>query len=84
ARDRTDHIVLSVEDDGIGMSKDEITMILKKEQADKIESFGLSGTMERIRIYYGEENCVKIESEPGVGTKIILTISKRKDMEWNG
>jgi two-component system, sensor histidine kinase YesM len=83
-RDMADHIVLSVEDDGIGISKDEISMILEKEKAEKIESFGLSGTMERVRIYYGEENCVKIESEPGVGTKITLIILKRKYMEWSG
>lgn len=75
-----DAVVLTVADDGVGMSQEEIASILKKEKDGKIKSFGLHGTMERIRIYYGEKDRIKIESEPGKGTQITITIPKEADM----
>lgn len=76
AQEFEDEIRLSVADDGVGMSNDEIEAILKQEQNSQSKSFGLWGTMERIRIFYGNENCFKIESKPEKGTKITLSIPK--------
>lgn len=76
AREQEDRIYLSVEDDGVGMSKEQINMILNEEISAQCKSFGLRGTLERVRIFYGDENCFKIESEPEKGTKVSLMIPR--------
>lgn len=76
AQEQGDRIYLSVEDDGVGMSKEQIDMILNEEISAQSKSFGLRGTLERLRIFYGDENCFKIESEPEKGTKVSLMIPR--------
>jgi two-component system sensor histidine kinase YesM len=67
-----------VTDTGVGMDREKIKKILSVEKKDRPkeadESFGLWGTVERIRMYTGMDDCVKIESEPGEYTKIEITI----------
>lgn len=46
-------------------------------------SFGLWGTMERLRIFYDREDGLKLESEVGKGTTIMITIPKGADESWN-
>ena len=46
-------------------------------------SFGLWGTMERLRIFYDREDGLKLQSEVGKGTTIIITIPKGADESWN-
>lgn len=65
---------LSVEDDGLGMSKEKIESIMNDRNDESNNSFGLKGTLERIKIYCGNENAFKIVSKEGIGTKIILFI----------
>ena len=70
------HII--VEDTGVGMDQDIIKKILSVDKKDRPkeadESFGLWGTIERIRMYTGMEDCVKIESETGEFTRIEIII----------
>ncbi len=67
-----------VTDTGVGMDPAKIKKILSVDKKDRPkeadESFGLWGTVERIRMYTGIDDCVKIESEPGEYTKIEITI----------
>nr|WP_244988420.1 sensor histidine kinase [Paenibacillus xylanexedens] len=46
-------------------------------------SFGLWGTMERLRIFYDREDGLQLQSEVGKGTTIIITIPKGADESWN-
>ena len=71
-----DSVSLSVSDDGVGMSQETINRILRQEKSNHGDGFGLWGTMERIRIFYGRDDCFHLESEPGKGTTITLTIPK--------
>ena len=70
------HII--VHDTGIGMSQEKIDQILSLERKDKndldTESFGLWGTIERIRYYTGKEDVVSIKSEIGEYTEIEFVI----------
>lgn len=66
-------VILSIEDDGVGMSQDQIDAIFNCPTEEN-ESFGLWGTVERVRIHYDCMDCVQIESCPSVGTKIIICI----------
>ena len=72
-----DFIELSVEDDGVGMDKGTIEQILNNEVKDEIKSFGLKGTIERLKIFYGINNPVTIESSEN-GTKVIIRIPAKE------
>lgn len=72
-------VQITISDDGVGMSEEEIKRILSTEEKGQIKSIGLWGTMERMRIFYEDKNSFKIESEPGRGTKITLTIPNGED-----
>ncbi|QGQ97719.1 HAMP domain-containing protein [Paenibacillus psychroresistens] len=67
-------IRLIVEDDGVGMSTEKITNLLGKGNESTNDSFGIRGTIERLRIFYGQEDLFRIESKPGSGTKVTITI----------
>lgn len=63
---------LSVEDTGVGMEPEKVEELYSGDKQEK--SFGLCGTMERIRIYYSYEDCCDIKSSRGTGTKITFKL----------
>lgn len=70
-------IRIKVEDDGVGMSEECIARIFNESNYEGdtgVSSFGLRGTIERLRIFYGSDDCFDIESEVGAGTKITILI----------
>lgn len=69
-----DYLFLSVEDNGIGMNEDEINSISNENLAGNQSSFGLRGTIQRLKIHYGTNDIYKVESKKYEGTKIILKI----------
>ncbi|MCX7708504.1 MAG: sensor histidine kinase [Clostridia bacterium] len=73
--------ILEVEDDGIGMSEEEIQQIFEIRNDSQKISFGLRGTIERLRIFYGVEDIFTIESKKGSGTKIRITIPAEGENE---
>ncbi|OPG99505.1 sensor histidine kinase [Chryseobacterium mucoviscidosis] len=78
-----DGVSLTISDDGVGMSDDEMVQILRTERKGEIRSFGLWGTMERLRMFYGIQDCITIHSEPGKGTTIMIKIPRGADASWN-
>ena len=73
-------LVLSVRDTGVGMPEEQIEKILltegKEGGENESESFGLWGTIERVRYYTGEKDVVQIKSEIGEYTEITFIINK--------
>ena len=71
---------LKVRDTGVGMTQNQIDKILHSDRNFKGEiegeSFGLWGTIERIRIYCGSNDVVRIDSEVGEYTEIEFIISE--------
>ena len=72
---------LSVRDTGVGMSSEEITRVLSTENPEnrsEEESFGLWGTIHRMRIFEGKDDIVRIESEIGEYTEVefVLDVDK--------
>ncbi|WP_026510106.1 cache domain-containing sensor histidine kinase [Butyrivibrio sp. LC3010] len=68
---------LTIKDTGVGMDADKIESILSAKGAtndQNTESFGLWGTIERIRFYTGREDVVRIRSEIGEYTEIEILI----------
>ncbi len=71
-------VVFSVEDNGIGMTVDQLAHIqerLNKPTAEPagleaLDGFGLFNVQQRIRLYYGERYGIQISSEHHVGTMV--------------
>ena len=65
-------LVLEVEDNGIGMTPDQMRKILSGDDGGGsypgLHSIGVRNVNERIKLYYGEEYGLRYRSEPGVGT----------------
>ena len=67
--------IISIEDNGVGMDKDEISAILGNLHENGLtEKTGLRNTLERIKLFYGEEYGIRIESEKGKGTKVDIIL----------
>ena len=70
-------LVITVRDNGAGLDGERLRQVkeyLKKKQKNQSRSIGLYNVNQRIKVRYGEEYGIQIESEPYVGTSVILTI----------
>lgn len=65
-------LYMSVEDNGLGMTKDVVDKLLNEGASAKGSGIGLKNVHERIMLYFGDEYGVLIESEPDEGTCIRL------------
>ncbi len=79
-RDR-EHLIITVQDDGVGMSEERRDAILHKEA--QMNRVGLRNIHDRIQINYGVEYGLGIDSQEGVGTTItfILPIYTEEDRD---
>ncbi|OPJ59859.1 sensor histidine kinase [Clostridium oryzae] len=75
---RDNKILIMVEDNGIGMTEEELNLMKSQKINDNLDSFGFRGTVERLKIYYDCSDVYTIESSKGTGTKITLIIPKKR------
>lgn len=68
-------IVLSVEDNGVGMTKEECEEIFRKEAHHKT-GIGVKNVEDRIKIYFGNEYGLTINSELDEGTRVEIRMPK--------
>ncbi len=80
-----EEVVIEVIDNGLGIEKDELEIINDKLSMDnetyfrslennKRKSIGIENVNRRIKLLYGEEYTLKLESVPGEYTKVIVRI----------
>ena len=74
-KDAGKDIIIEVEDNGIGMTAEQCKKILKKERSDS-SGIGVKNVNDRLKIYFGDEYGLTIESELDVGTKVTVKIPK--------
>lgn len=69
---------ISVEDDGAGSDPERVRRVLAGERGadDTHESMGLGNVDARLRAVYGDEHGLLVETAPGAGTKVTLSIPK--------
>ena len=70
-------MMIIVEDDGNGISKEVIQKVLQGEKLDVKSGFGLKAMIARLLLYYdvkSTKEVIKIDSKCGEYTKIILMI----------
>ncbi len=70
---KEDYLVISVEDNGVGMENLELEKILNEDQ-ENYSKIGLKNTLERIKLFYGNEYGLKIETQKNVGTKVDIIL----------
>ncbi|MET3699812.1 HAMP domain-containing protein [Bacillus oleivorans] len=79
---REGKVIIEIEDNGTGMPKEKMKQILKE---DTIESeghstgIGFSNVVKRLRLFYGYEDVIHIESREGMGTKVVLHLKRGVD-----
>lgn len=73
-------IYLEIYDNGGGIDPEKIQRIFREEQGSDQErdSIGLINVHRRLKLYFGEPYGLRIESEPGSYTRILLHIPKVK------
>lgn len=74
-------IVFRIQDDGIGMSKDELKRlrgnVIRTNREEEARGFGLRNVNTRAHYYYGNDYGLSIESEKGKGTTVTIRIGKK-------
>lgn len=81
-----DDILFEVEDNGAGMTDQQIEDILSGKRAQyqsKFNGIGVKNVVERIRLHYGEGYGVSYHSEKGKGTKVSIRIPMLAEGEQN-
>ena len=76
ARRQGDAVSIQVEDNGVGMTQERIREVMTKtaqEDAGR-PHLGVRNVHDRIRLHFGEEWGLHIESAPGAGTRITLRV----------
>ncbi|RED63049.1 sensor histidine kinase [Cohnella lupini] len=64
-------LLLEVEDDGCGMSSEQVEALLSSESK---AGYGIKNVHERVQLAYGQNYGVAIHSQVGLGTKITITL----------
>lgn len=76
-----------IADNGLGMTREQADALLKQDRSvssKKGSGIGVRNVNERIKLYFGEEYGLRIESEPDEGTCICLILPLRSMGEVNG
>lgn len=77
--DMDNRVLVEIEDDGFGMSEEVKKRILSGESvptSGHSTGIGLSNVVKRLRLFYGYEDVMQIESNNGQGTKVSLILKK--------
>lgn len=67
-------IVIRVEDNGIGMTEEQLARIFEKKTSRKSNGVGAGNVNKRLRLYYGPEYGLTYESQLNVGTTVTIRI----------
>lgn len=70
-------LVITIKDDGVGIEPDNLELIkqeLEQEHYDTSRHVGLLNTQARIRLLYGTDFGITVESRPGDGTTVTMRV----------
>ena len=77
-------LLLTVSDNGCGMGEEELTQLrekILKNQIGQSKSIGLTNVNQRIRLCYGSQYGIQIDSVPGEGTRVCVKLPYEKAVE---
>ncbi|PSL41429.1 histidine kinase/DNA gyrase B/HSP90-like ATPase [Planomicrobium soli] len=84
--DSGDIVTIEIEDDGQGMAKEKIQQILRGDSGQtegQSTGIGFSNVVKRLRLFYGQEDVIEIQSVIGQGTNVRLKIPKKRRNDGN-
>lgn len=74
-------LYFAVEDNGLGMTKERLSALRRglaeTRRTDAVVGFGVYSVFERLRLHYGMEAGLEIESEWGKGTRVLVVLPIR-------
>lgn len=76
-----DKIIFTVEDNGVGMTEEQCEEILHKDAGDRV-GIGIKNVNDRIKIYFGEEYGLTIQSELDEGTRVTISMPKITENDY--
>ena len=71
-------IVFCVQDNGVGMSPEQVHAILEQDTQDRT-GIGIKNVNDRLQIYFGKQYGLRITSELDVGTRVEIRMPKIKE-----
>lgn len=74
-RQEGEDILFVVQDNGVGMSQEQIRQILRRGPSDRT-GIGIKNVDERLKIYFGTAYGLHITSEPDVGTRVEIRMPR--------
>lgn len=80
-KDDHEYVMVQIKDDGMGMTEEKITQILMEHQVQTeghSTGIGFSNVVKRLRLFYGRDDVISINSTKGVGTAVLLKIPKQR------
>lgn len=78
-------IYIDIIDNGIGMPPEQVEILLKEgvQKRKRGSGIGLINVDQRIKLYFGEDYGLHIESEPDEGTKVTIHLPMKLEVERN-
>lgn len=73
--DKGDHILMQVEDNGVGMTDEQCKKIIAHDESDQF-GIGIKNVNDRLKIYFGPEYGLDIQSELDEGTLVSVKLPK--------
>lgn len=71
-------VILSVMDDGIGISEEKLNTLLVESATNESHGYGIRNINNRIKLYYGEKYGLKYKSQLEKGTEVEISIPAYK------
>jgi two-component system sensor histidine kinase YesM len=82
-----ENIIITVRDNGVGITTDKMAGIFQQDQnkdRQRFSSIGIYNVNERLKMNFGEDYGLKIESIPGVFTTVTITLPVRENSGEGG
>ena len=76
-----DDIVFSVQDNGVGMSPEQLEAIMQRGPTDRT-GIGIKNVNDRLKIYFGRSYGLSITSEPDVGTCVEIRMPRIREGDY--
>lgn len=80
-RMENEDIIIQIKDNGRGIEESKVNQILNMRYDTVYGGYGIKNLIKRIRMYYGEDYGLGLESQIGVGTAAIIRIRALGDNE---